>query len=137
MFSCIKGQQNDDNDEMQNDSTTTAVDSTMQVTGVAVDGAMNSISLVVDGDTVDFSYPDLDNDHRASWDIDDTVTVRYVVTQYGDTAGPNHRQRQQIITCCGSSSVGRASASQAEGRGSESRLPLKQSNTLTIKDLNP
>ena len=85
MFSCIKGQQSDENNEMQNDSTTTAVDSTMQVTGVAVDGAMNSISLVVDGDTVDFSYPDLDNDHRASWDIDDTVTVRYVVTQYGDS----------------------------------------------------
>ena len=49
MFSCIKGQQSDENNEMQNDSTTTAVDSTMQVTGVAVDGAMNSICSCVMG----------------------------------------------------------------------------------------
>ena len=33
---------------------------------------------------------------------------------------------------CGSSSVGRASASQAEGRGFESRLPLFESVTLNV-----
>ena len=33
---------------------------------------------------------------------------------------------------CGSSSVGRASASQAEGRGFESRLPLYESVMLNV-----
>lgn len=33
---------------------------------------------------------------------------------------------------CGSSSVGRASASQAEGHGFESRLPLKETQEFTL-----
>ena len=35
---------------------------------------------------------------------------------------------------CGSSSVGRASASQAEGREFESRLPLDENGLLNIQD---
>ena len=60
-------------------------DTVQQVTGVAIDGAMNSVTLVVDQDTFDFSYPELDIEHRASWDINDTVTVRYYVTENGDS----------------------------------------------------
>lgn len=81
MLSCIDGgnggqqEENSDSIIVKED-----VDSTLEVTGVAIDGAMNSISLMVDGDTIDFNYPDLDNDHRASWDINDSVTVRYYVT---------------------------------------------------------
>ena len=33
---------------------------------------------------------------------------------------------ESLISSCGSSSVGRALASQAKGRGFESRLPLKK-----------
>ena len=38
-----------------------------------------------------------------------------------------HRSVDMHDNICGSSSVGRASASQAEGRGFESRLPLYES----------
>ena len=64
---------------------TANVPTDVEVTGVAVDGAMNSISLLVGDDTVYFTYPELDNDHRASWDINDSVTVRYYVTANGDS----------------------------------------------------
>jgi len=60
-------------------------DTAMQVTGVAIDGAMNSVYLKVGEDTVEFTYPDLDSEHRASWEIDDTITVRYYVTINGDS----------------------------------------------------
>ena len=71
----------------QTDSDTIAqpADSLHEVTGVAVDGAMNSIALQVGEDTVFFSYPELDSEHRGSWEIGDTVTVRYAETQSGDS----------------------------------------------------
>jgi len=53
-----------------------------EVTGVAFDGAMNSIYLKVGDDTVAFSYPDLTE--RPAWEINDTVTVRYVETATGE-----------------------------------------------------
>ena len=56
-----------------------------EVTGVAVDGAMNSVYLEIGDDTVEFSYPDLDGDHRDSWAINDTLTVRYYETADGDS----------------------------------------------------
>ena len=58
---------------------------TKEVTGVAVDGAMNSVFLKVGNDTIEFSYPYLDGDNRASWSINDTLTVRYVTTADGDS----------------------------------------------------
>ena len=86
LFSCLGGNQQDNQQPVPNDTVEPQpVDSVMQVTGVAIDGAMNSISLVVGEDTVNFSYPDLDREHRASWDINDTVTVRYYVTENGDS----------------------------------------------------
>lgn len=56
-----------------------------EVTGVAVDGAMNSVFLKVGSDTIEFSYPDLNGDDRAPWAINDTLTVRYVTTADGDS----------------------------------------------------
>ncbi len=56
-----------------------------EVTGVAVDGAMNSVYLKVGEDTIEFSYPDLDGEDRASWAINDTLTVRYINTVDGDS----------------------------------------------------
>ena len=56
-----------------------------EVTGVAVDGAMNSVYLKIGEDTVEFSYPDLEGDHRDSWSINDTLTVRYYETTDGDS----------------------------------------------------
>ena len=53
--------------------------------GIAVDGAMNSIILVADGDTMSFSYPDLDREAIDSWEIGDTVTVQYFATIDGDS----------------------------------------------------
>ena len=60
-------------------------DSLQEVTGVAIDGAMNSVYLKVGEDTIEFSYPDLDSEHRASWSINDTLTVRYYETADGDS----------------------------------------------------
>ena len=87
MFSCTGGQQeNNPSDNDSIDTTVVVADTAIhEVTGVAVDGANNSISLLVGGDTVSFEYPDLDRDHRDSWYINDTVTVRYYVTHDGDS----------------------------------------------------
>ena len=64
---------------------TVVVDSTLQVTGVAVDGAMNSVYLKVGDDTLEFSYPDLASESRDAWDINDTLTIKYVETESGDS----------------------------------------------------
>ncbi len=56
-----------------------------EITGVAVDGAMNSVYLKVSDDTIEFSYPDLEGENRASWAINDTLTVRYITTADGDS----------------------------------------------------
>ena len=79
LFSCVK-----DNKPVP-EPIPDVEDTLQQVTGVAIDGAMNSVTLVVDQDTFDFSYPELDIEHRASWDINDTVTVRYYETENGDS----------------------------------------------------
>ena len=60
-------------------------DSIKEVSGLAVDGAKNSVALLVGEDTVIFDYPDLDVDHRQAWVIGDSVKVRYYVTQDGDS----------------------------------------------------
>ena len=74
----------DNNGKVENEIEPTA-DTLMSVTGVAIDGAMNSVYLKVNDDTLEFNYPDLDNDHRDSWSIDDTVTVKYYETENGDS----------------------------------------------------
>ena len=85
-FLSCTGELQQDKQETDNDTVqTTIIDSAMQVTGVAIDGAMNSVYLKVGDDTVEFTYPDLDSEHKASWEIDDTITVRYYVTQNGDS----------------------------------------------------
>ncbi len=86
LSSCIdNGQQNKGEGLIQDSIAPADTLEPLSVTGVAIDGAMNSISLLVGEDTVFFSYPELDNDHRASWDINDSVTVRYYVTENGDS----------------------------------------------------
>ena len=84
MFSCISdGGQT----EKSVDSDTVEVETNdpVEVTGVAIDGAMNSVFLKVGDDTIEFSYPDLDTEQRASWEINDTHTVRYYATENGDS----------------------------------------------------
>ena len=82
--SCIKDKpaDNEQTDEFIDDTDTVMI---QEVTGVAVDGAMNSVYLLVGNDTVEFAYPDLDSDVRDSWDINDTLTIKYVETQSGDS----------------------------------------------------
>ena len=46
---------------------------------------MNSVYLKVGEDTIEFTYPDLDTENRASWEINDTLTVRYYATEGGDS----------------------------------------------------
>ncbi|MBR4829728.1 MAG: hypothetical protein IKZ92_08010 [Muribaculaceae bacterium] len=83
-IACTGDGQQDNNKIVLADSAADA-DTTLLVTGVAVDGAMNSVYLKVGDDTVEFSYPDLDSDHRASWEINDTLTVHYIKTENGDS----------------------------------------------------
>jgi hypothetical protein len=75
------------NQEEQQDVQTDTIEQPViqEVTGLAVDGAMNSVYLKIGDDTVEFSYPDLDGDHRDSWVINDTLTVRYYETADGDS----------------------------------------------------
>ena len=84
LISCT-GENQSEQAGLEQTDTITLVDEPQQVTGVAIDGAMNSVYLKVGDDTVEFSYPDLDSDHRASWEIDDTLTVHYYVTENGDS----------------------------------------------------
>jgi len=60
-------------------------DSIIEVAGIALDGAKNSVELLVGEDTLTFEYPDLDVDHRQIWAIGDSVKVRYYVTESGDS----------------------------------------------------
>ena len=84
LTSCIdSGQSNQD--ETTVDTLEQSVDSAIQVTGVAIDGAMNSVYLKVGDDTIEFAYPDLEASHRDSWDINDTLTVEYYETVNGDS----------------------------------------------------
>lgn len=83
MMSCTGEVKQDVQPEEQTDSIEQP--EVQEVTGVAVDGAMNSVYLKIGEDTVEFSYPDLDGDHRDSWSINDTLTVRYYETTEGDS----------------------------------------------------
>ena len=86
LFSCNhsdEGQNSNLVDSTQVEAMTDSLD--QEVTGIAVDGAMNSVYLKVGDDTIEFSYPDLDTENRASWEINDTLTVRYVATESGDS----------------------------------------------------
>ncbi len=59
-------------------------DSVISVTGIAIDGAMNSIFIkVASGDTLNFAYPDLDESKQATWVEGDTMTVRYLKVTNG------------------------------------------------------
>lgn len=83
MISCSSSHEQNDTDQVTID--TIDIEEPMQVTGVAIDGAMNSVYLKVGDDTIEFTYPDLDSDQRAAWEIDDTLTIRYFATQNGDS----------------------------------------------------
>ena len=87
LCSCIGEGKIDSQDVVPEDSTLVDNDAQAQreVSGVAIDGAMNSVYLKVGDDTIGFSYPNLDSDHRAAWDVGDSITVRYYVTQDGDS----------------------------------------------------
>ena len=82
-FSCTNQEETtttEDNDTIEN-----VVDTALLVSGIAVDGAMNSVYLLVGDDTIEFTYPDLDSEHRQSWEMGDSITVRYYVTENGDS----------------------------------------------------
>ena len=85
MVSCIDSAQTESQDAAPVDSLEQAADSAMEITGVAIDGAMNSVYLKVGDDTIEFAYPDLDASNRDSWDINDTLTVQYYETANGDS----------------------------------------------------
>ncbi len=85
-LSCTsEGQQDNTSNGIDTTSVNDTIPQEIEVTGVAIDGAMNSVYLKVGDDTIEFSYPDLDSDHRASWEINDTLTVRYYATENGDS----------------------------------------------------
>ncbi len=85
MFSCIGDGQQQTDDQQEKVDTVEVKDAPTEVTGVAIDGAMNSVYLKVGNDTIEFSYPDLDAEQRASWEINDTLTIRYYATENGDS----------------------------------------------------
>ena len=85
MMSCISDNKPSQEEQMEPADIEQVTDSLQEITGVAIDGAMNSVYLKVGEDTIEFSYPDLDSEHRASWSINDTLTVRYYETADGDS----------------------------------------------------
>ncbi len=93
---CNEGSNNDaDNDSMDTDSVAveqTDGDSIPEITGVIVDGARRNIDLQVNDDTLNFELPDA---IVATWQIGDTVTVRYTSGEMGDSVVDliNHQQQ--------------------------------------------
>ena len=85
LTACIDSGQSDNQETTTVDTIEENVDTAMHVTGVAIDGAMNSVYLKVGDDTIEFAYPDLEASHRDSWDINDTLTVEYYPTENGDS----------------------------------------------------
>ena len=82
MVSCGKaGSNGGDNDStVVTVSPEAAVDSELTAIGVAIDGAMNSITIVNEhGDTLSFSYPDLAPEKRYSWSTGDSITIKFVL----------------------------------------------------------
>ena len=85
MMSCINDNKPSQEEQVEPAEIEQVTDSLQEVTGVAIDGAMNSVYLKVGDDTIEFTYPDLDANHRDSWDINDTLTVEYYETVNGDS----------------------------------------------------
>ena len=80
VWSCGKGSGNGEGADstVVSVSPEDSVDDEQTSIGVAIDGAMNSITILdANGDTLNFSYPDLDPAKRVSWSIGDTVTIKY------------------------------------------------------------
>lgn len=74
--------QNDSIDSVAADSDSLLLGNEQKAVGKVLDGAMNSIVILTDkGDTLCYSYPDLPQEKRAGWKIDDTVTVTFVKVQ--------------------------------------------------------
>lgn len=76
------GDQNDSIDSIDSvaaDSDSLLLGKEQAVVGKVLDGAMNSIVILTDkGDTLCYSYPDLPQEKRAGWKIDDIVIVKFV-----------------------------------------------------------
>ena len=85
LTACIKDSKPSEDEQLEPADIEQVTDTLQEITGVAIDGAMNSVYLKVGDDTIEFSYPDLDGEHRASWSINDTLTVRYYETADGDS----------------------------------------------------
>ena len=85
LTACVKDNKPSEDEQLEPADIEQLDDTLQEVTGVAIDGAMNSVYLKVGDDTIEFSYPDLDSEHRASWSINDTLTVRYYETADGDS----------------------------------------------------
>lgn len=85
-FSCTDSANGtgDDNDSTLVDSLEQLVDSSalQEVRGVIVDGARRSIDLKVGEDTMNF---ELESSSDVEWEIGDSLTVRYYMTQQGDS----------------------------------------------------
>lgn len=85
LTACVKDSKPSEDEQLEPADIEQVTDTLQEITGVAIDGAMNSVYLKVGDDTIEFSYPDLDSEHRASWSINDTLTVRYYETADGDS----------------------------------------------------
>ena len=85
LTACVRDNQPSQDEQLEPAEIEQLSDTLQEVTGVAIDGAMNSVYLKVGEDTIEFTYPDLDSEHRASWSINDTLTVRYFETENGDS----------------------------------------------------
>lgn len=85
LTACVKDNKPSEDEQLEPADIEQVTDTLQEITGVAIDGAMNSVYLKVGDDTIEFSYPDLDSEHRASWSINDTLTVRYYETADGDS----------------------------------------------------
>ena len=85
LTACVRDNQSNQDENLEPAEIEQLTDTLHEVTGVAIDGAMNSVYLKVGDDTIEFNYPDLDSEFRASWSINDTLTVRYYETEDGDS----------------------------------------------------
>ncbi|MCH4155160.1 MAG: hypothetical protein LKF31_02530 [Muribaculaceae bacterium] len=80
-----KNASNSDSDSVATKTDSVPANAERTVTGVAIDGAMNSVDVLVNKDTLSFSFPELESSKRVSWQIGDTITVKYIQSNGSDS----------------------------------------------------
>ena len=64
LTACVKDNKPSEDEQLEPADIEQVTDTLQEITGVAIDGAMNSVYLKVGDDTIEFSYPEQERQQR-------------------------------------------------------------------------